>query len=174
MFKIVNNKVDFTDYHAHTKQSEMFLPSIPLSSGHFTDQGFRFRWNNFSGIDKWWPGYGTTTKHFFDVKQYNADTLNVDSSKFFKIAEIYFRIDTDKYNHTRYVFALIDWLGDVGGIGDVLKFFFIMFCGGYLSFNCSLMTMLSLYKTTHDHANKDRNHSDDSHKFSDAEHEGGH
>ena len=67
MFKVINNKVDFTDFNSHSKQSEMFLPSIDMSPGHFSDQGFRFRWNIFTGIDKWWPGYGVTTKHFFDV-----------------------------------------------------------------------------------------------------------
>jgi len=40
---------------------------------------------------------------------------------------------------------MMDWLGDIGGIGGLLEFTAMIFFGGYLSFNCSMSTMLSLY-----------------------------
>ena len=40
---------------------------------------------------------------------------------------------------------MMDWLGDIGGIGDVLTFLVMIFFGGYFRFNCSMSTMLSLY-----------------------------
>jgi len=51
------------------------------------------------------------------------------------IAEIYFRIDNDEYIHEKYVFGVMDWLGEVGGITELLGRFFTFIIGGYLAFN---------------------------------------
>ena len=52
-----------------------------------------------------------------------------------KLATIQFRLDQDKINHTRIVYNFMDWLGDIGGIGEVLRFVFMVIFGNYLAFN---------------------------------------
>ena len=52
----------------------------------------------------------------------------------------------DKLNHEREVYVLSDFLGDIGGIGDVLKFSFMLIFSGFITFNSKLGTMTSLYK----------------------------
>ena len=61
------------------------------------------------------------------------------------IAQIYFRLDTDKVEHTREVYRLMDWLGDIGGVYDVLSYLIMILFGGYLHFNHNLSTMMTLY-----------------------------
>ena len=53
----------------------------------------------------------------------------------YKIAEMYFRLETDQLKHERQVFGFMDWLGEVGGITELLTRFFTFILGGYLTFN---------------------------------------
>ena len=39
----------------------------------------------------------------------------------------------------------MDWLGDVGGIGDVISFAILLIFGGFLEFNFQISTIESLY-----------------------------
>ena len=55
----------------------------------------------------------------------------------------------------------MDFIGDLGGVPGVIEYVIIFIFGGYLSFNTSFTTMLSLYKPE-----------DDGHVHSD-QHEGG-
>ena len=85
------------------------MPSIPLSVGHFTDFGFRFRKNIFSGLDHWAPFEPEKGGSFFDYKPYSVDTILVDKEEDkdpeertnFLLAKMYFRIDIDKVEHSR-------------------------------------------------------------------------
>ena len=56
------------------------------------------------------------------------------------IGEMYFRLKTDSINHTRKVFTLMDWLGSIGGIRDILLEAIVIFFGGYIQFNAMLQT----------------------------------
>ena len=86
----------------------------------YTDAGYRFRMNQFNAADNWFPFIPASIHTFFDYKFYNSDTYDTGTTQGHLIAEMYFRIDTDKMEHSRQVYNLMDYLGDIGGIGDVL------------------------------------------------------
>ena len=52
---------------------------------------------------------------FYDVFLYNSDSISV-SEEYNQIAEKFFRIDENRYDHSRNVYTLMDLLGDFGGI----------------------------------------------------------
>lgn len=56
---------------------------------------------------------------FYDVTTFNSDEYAV-SENYPLIAEMYFRIKTDAIDHSRVVFSLMEWLGAIGGIEDIL------------------------------------------------------
>lgn len=157
----MNKKIAFKDYKYIVRESEMMLPSIPIGPGKFSDTGYRFRKNMFKGLDHWVPFMFEKDKDFWDYIFYSTDTVDVvPDNKWFGsrsqiIAKMYFRIDIEKIEHSRQVYRLMDWLGDVGGVGDVLSFGFMLFFGGYLSFNQEVCTMKSLYC---DHADDGSDH----------------
>ena len=37
------------------KESEKWLPGIPLKHGYYSDTGYRFRRNYFQHVDSWLP-----------------------------------------------------------------------------------------------------------------------
>ena len=37
------------------RQTEKWLPTIPMTKGKFSDTGYRFRKNQFHRNDKWYP-----------------------------------------------------------------------------------------------------------------------
>jgi len=48
---------------------------------------------------------------------------------------MYFRIEIDEILHDRLVLGFMEWLGEVGGIAEILGRVFCFFLGGYLAFN---------------------------------------
>ena len=48
---------------------------------------------------------------------------------------MYFRIDNDEIIHSKYVFDIMDWLGEVGGITELLCRFVTFMIGVYITFN---------------------------------------
>jgi hypothetical protein len=62
------------------------------------------------------------------------------------IAEIYFRLAVDQISHTRRVYALMEFIGGLGGVGKLLLRLSGWLIGGYASFHSALMTMSALYK----------------------------
>ena len=62
---------------------------------------------------------------------------------FNRIAEVTFRLDTHKIVHERAVYSFIDWLGDVGGVGALLKCIFLFFFGDYMEFSQSIESTLN-------------------------------
>ena len=70
----------------------MWLPTLYLRDGGFSDIGYRFRYNIFNMTDSWIPGMPGTSDTFFDLVFFNSDTLPaLPRSKY--IASIYYRID---------------------------------------------------------------------------------
>ena len=126
------------------RQNEIWMPSIPLKSGIFSDAGYRFRENKFLMKDNWLPGHKSNLELFFDVLFYNSETLSV-TTDYMTVAELYFRLDIDNVVHTRHVFTFMDWLGAIGGIEKILLRFFIMIYGGYANFNASIESINLLY-----------------------------
>ena len=58
---------------------------------------------------------------------------------------MYFRLYPDEVRHFRVVFSIMDWLGAVGGIAEVLRNFVNFFLGGYLSFHVLIELLSELY-----------------------------
>jgi len=53
------------------------FPSIPMAAGHYTDSGYRYRFNEMTYYKSWNPFAGPVTATFFDVVEYNSDTFDV-------------------------------------------------------------------------------------------------
>ena len=62
------------------------------------------------------------------------------------IAEVYFRIDTEAVSHQRQSFSFINFMGDVGGIKDILIAMISFFYGGYAQFQVEYTRTQYLYK----------------------------
>ena len=79
------------------------------------------------------------------------------------VAEMYFRIKTDTIVHSRNVVTIMDWLGSVGGVEDILMDMMIFAFGGYCQYNSVIETFRHLsepldlkgYKNTY-HTDRDR------------------
>jgi hypothetical protein len=76
--------------------------------------------------------------------KFNSDQVKVGDD-YEKLAEMYFRIDVDEQIHTRHVFEFMDFLGSIGGIAEVLTKTAGFMLGGYLAWNSSIETLISLY-----------------------------
>jgi len=68
------------------------------------------------------------------------------------LARIYFRIDPTQVNHARYEYDFATFLGDIGGIYELLFFLVFLLLGSFLSFNASfeIMKDLSSYVYCHE------------------------
>ena len=73
--------------------------------------------------------------HFYDCVFFNSETYFQKDKTSHTLAEMFFRMHEDKLIHERVVYSLSDWLGDIGGINEVLTFVFLAFFGSYLGFN---------------------------------------
>lgn len=52
---------------------------------------------------------------------YNSDTYpTAPTGSENLIAEMYFRLEVDQISHTRNVYALMDFIGALGGVSDLL------------------------------------------------------
>jgi hypothetical protein len=69
------------------------------------------------------------------------------------IAEMEFRLNSDKYNYVRIVFSFYEWIGSIGGGLFVIKAFFSYIMGDLLLFNCKIECMSELY--TNEKTNKE-------------------
>lgn len=58
---MINEKTDWKDFKGNgkskraTRQSQEFLPSVPLASGKYSESWYRFRRNTFDRLDDWIP-----------------------------------------------------------------------------------------------------------------------
>jgi len=116
---------------------EKWLTAIPLKEGVFTDAGYRFRKNEFTKSDYYWPFWGKNVVEFFDVVFYNNDPMKALPEHNY-MANIYFRFDIDKVQHFRTVYKIMDWLGSIAGIEKFLLKWLTFVFGGFLQYNASI------------------------------------
>ena len=129
--RVLNMKIDFTLYSDQIiRQNEIWLPAVQLKAGIYTDQGYRFRENTFEKADHIIPGAGEGAQRWFDITFFSSDPIVVGDD-FTILAEMYFRVKSDSISHSRSVYTIMDWLGDLGGIGEILKSTAALFLGGY-------------------------------------------
>ena len=86
---------------------------------------------------------------YYDVTMFNSDVVVVDPDYTF-IAQMVFRIKTDSIHHYRTVYSIIDWLGSIGGVEEILRKLLVFLFGGYLQFNAVISTFnaLSIHDST--------------------------
>lgn len=74
--RLLNPRIDFKLNKMDIRENEHFLPRVNLGNGWYTDQSFRFRLNQFSKTDSWFPFTRTTeTVKFFDLRSFNNDRM---------------------------------------------------------------------------------------------------
>lgn len=110
-----------------------------MRPGIFSDAGYRYRQNVFEKQDFWIPGISSSVEKFYDVTFFSSDSIIVGDD-YMTIGEMYFRLKTDSITHARNVFSMMDWLGSIGGIRDILLEAIVIFFGGYIQFNATLQT----------------------------------
>lgn len=76
---------------------------------------------------------------FYDITFFSSDTIIVGKD-YGTLVEMYFRINSDLITHNREVFTMMNWLGSIGGIQQIMIDVFIFFFGGYAQFNAILQT----------------------------------
>ena len=96
-----------------------------MSSGKFSDVGFRYRPNFFHNHDGTYPFANIVHNYldpsiFFDFKFYNSYTYDCDHDET-NIAEIYFRLEIDQIVHYRVVYGFFELLESLGGVPEILK-----------------------------------------------------
>ena len=77
------------------------------------------------------------------------------------IAELYFRLDNDQILHTRVVYRFMDWLGDIGGVYEILRNSFTFILGGYAIFH-QQVEIISAFHCTGDDNKCETNDEDES------------
>ena len=123
------------------------MPFISMTAGLFSDTGYRFRKNVFERYDTWVPWSKEVTNVFYDLTLFNSDTMVLPPALKNKkeIAEMYFRLEVEEIEHVRIFFELMDWLGSVGGIVEVLTKLATFILGSYMSFNSGLEIIHHIY-----------------------------
>jgi len=117
--KLLNQKIDFYQFDtAAIRYNEVFIPGVPMNK--YSDTGYRFRYNEFERQDG--PYWAINVKDtFYDFLFYNSDTYPTPpASAPNMIAEMYFRLEVDQVSHARNVYALMDFIGALGGVSDLL------------------------------------------------------
>jgi len=126
------------------RYNEVFIPGVPMNA--YSDTGYRFRYNEFDRIDNWYWGE-SEIKYFFDYLFYNSDTYPTPPENNQEIiAEMYFRLEVDQVSHGRVVYALMDFIGSLGGVSDLLLQIVGWIFGGYAAFHSSIATLAALYR----------------------------
>ena len=115
-----------------------------MKSGMYTEQQYTFRKNTLVKYDHWrdWLTLNSDDgDSFYDTKLQQSYTFE-DSEKGEDtdsklIAEIYLRIDNEQMIHRRegLEMGIMNWLGAIGGVHQVLLFILGFFFTGYSSFH---------------------------------------
>jgi hypothetical protein len=115
----------------------------------YSDTGYRFRYNEFERQDgPYWAINVIDT--FYDFLFYNSDTYpTAPASNPDMIAEMYFRLEVDQVSHARNVYALMDFIGALGGVSDLLLQILGWIFGGYAAFHSGVATLTALYRVKH-------------------------
>ena len=145
--KIINQKIDFTAFSDYdVRYNEMFVPSIPLAYPSYSDTGYRFRYNAFDRQD----GYFIQKPDldiFYDYFEYNTDTFtSAPAGSEQLVAEMYFRLEVDQITHNRVVYTFMDFIGDLGGVKDIMLQLAGWVIGSFAAFHASWSTVAALYR----------------------------
>lgn len=62
------------------------------------------------------------------------------------VAEMYFRLEVDQLTHTRVVYTFMDFIGDMGGVSDIMLQLASWLIGSYAAFHASWATVSALYR----------------------------
>ena len=97
------------------------------------------RENIFYKYDNYAPWGTVKEQKFYDVELFSSDSIPV-TDEYPVLVEMYIRVKVDSIGHSRKVYAMMDWLGSIGGIRDILMEMLSAFFGGYCAFNATLQT----------------------------------
>lgn len=123
------------------------MPLVPLKAGGFTDTGLRYRRNIWYRRDEWIPFIKLGVDRFYNIKQFNSDTLTVDED-FPIIAEMIVRMHVDAIKHSRIVYQFMDWLGSLGGIGSLLTKILGSFVTIWVGLHADVETIKQVFEDT--------------------------
>lgn len=117
-----------------------------MGDNAYSDTGYRFRRNNFARQDGWLVPI-IINNPFYDYIFYNSDTYpRAPDGLERMVAEMYFRMDVDQISHSRDVYYFMDFIGDIGGIGEILLQICGWVFGGYAAFHAMFSTIAVLYR----------------------------
>jgi hypothetical protein len=120
--------------------------SIAMGYPAYSDTGYRFRYNQFDRNDGYLMPDNLDNK-FFDFFEYNTDTWqSAPTGSENMIAELYFRLQVDQTTHNRVVYAIMDFIGDLGGVKGIMMQIAAWFVGSYSAFHASFATIRALYR----------------------------
>jgi hypothetical protein len=145
--KVLNQKIDFSTFDKiAVRYNEIFFPSIPMAYPSYSDTGYRFRYNQFDRSD----GYifpNNFDNKFYDCFEYNTDTWqSAPAGSEQLVAELYFRLEVDQITHSRIVYNFMDFIGDLGGVRDIMLEIAGWLIGSYAAFHSAWATMSALYR----------------------------
>lgn len=77
------------------RNNEVFIPGLKMGPGHYSDAGYRFRYNQFNRQDGWFfPD--RVIDPFFDYVFFSSDTYPTPPiGSEHLIAEMYYRLEVD-------------------------------------------------------------------------------
>lgn len=134
---MINPKIEFTNFSPDPiHQNRIKMPVISLKHGIYSDLDMFYRENVFDRYDHWEPWAKLSTYVFYDTIN-NEMLINEipEYNVYTRLGEINIRNMPDKMIHTREVFAFSDWLGEVGGIREMLFFMFTVVIGSFADFH---------------------------------------
>ena len=71
--------------------------------------------------NNWYPSFNESFElDYFDIREYNHDTIDIEDKTNPTIAKMFFRIDVNQLNYQRSLYGLSDFIGDIGGVHDLL------------------------------------------------------
>jgi hypothetical protein len=84
---------------------------------------------------------------FYDYFEYNTDTFtSAPKGSEQLVAEMYFRLEVDQITHNRVVYTFMDFIGDLGGVKDIMLQLAGWVFGSYSAFYASWSTVATLYR----------------------------
>ena len=61
------------------------------------------------------------------------------------LCEVYFRFHHNQIMHQRIIFDLAEWMGNVGGVPEILNILLSFLIGNYIAFYSSIVKVSRLY-----------------------------
>ena len=130
---VVQSKIDFGKYAQTERPSQDImekLSTVMINNKHSLGEETFLRINNIYSQENWLPLFGERESDFYDVSKILKTETDISSysglgfmEKVLFSTTLY--IDTQAINHKRDIYNLLDLLGDLGGVTEV-----IMICLG--------------------------------------------